>query len=132
MNVSSRKIKGVHYSVVMFWHGAVGMIVPTLIAIVIALIGGQPFYTYDGWGYFWLFLGASADVMACAGGLIAFQSDESSFVSLLAYIQLVWVFLVDFFLFKVDISILKLLCTLCIFATVFSIGVYKYRLSLNK
>jgi hypothetical protein len=51
-------------------------------------------------GYLWLILGSLGDNAAVVFGIVAWQKDTSSFVSLIAYVSVVYAFLSDYFIFN--------------------------------
>ena len=130
MNICNRRLQQTHFSVVMFWHAILGFTVPLAIIIVYCLVAHETFMVYhNGMAYLWIFIGALCDLAATTFNVLAFQNDNSSFLSLIAYTGVVYAFLFDYFLFKVSISGFQLVFACGIMVITVSMAVYKYQLS---
>ena len=87
----------------------------------------QGFITVWNPGAGWLLigLGGLCDFVVVGSNIIAFQSDSSGFISLLGYMQVVYAFLFDIFVFKSTLSALQVGSALLICATTLTMAVYK-------
>jgi len=76
--------------------------------------------------WMWLCLTCVCDTVTCATSVVAFQSDTSSFLSLLAYASVVYAFLVDRLLFHQSMNGVQLTCVLVIFAVTVGVALYRF------
>ena len=111
--VLARRMKNIHFSVVIWWFSLGGCVL-TLAAIALkSLYKAQApdicFYTGEQFGYLFATGLSSAVSLSCA--TIAFQNDKSTTVSLLAYIELVYAFACDILMFGASFSALELVGT---------------------
>ena len=74
----------------------------------------------------WIGLGGIFEFTCIMCATIAYQNDSSTFVSLLAYLTLVYAFLADYFIFNIMIVGLQLTFTLALFAVLIAVAVYKF------
>jgi len=116
----------------MFWHAILGFFFPLVIVILYAGMTSTTFFKYENMGYFWIFLGACSDLMACTFNVLAFQNDKSSFISLLAYTGVVYAFAFDFFIFKTSMTVLQLIFALAIMCTTVVMAIFKYKVAETK
>jgi len=49
-------------------------------------------------------MGGLSDLLACSFNVIAFQNDESAFISVLNYSQVFYAFILDIFVFEESIN----------------------------
>jgi len=83
-------------------------------------------------GYFWIFLGFISDLLASVFNIVAFQSDSSSFVSLMAYGGVVYAFICDYFIFHTTISGVQLVFAMGIMLITVAMAIYKYKIETKK
>jgi drug/metabolite transporter (DMT)-like permease len=98
-SVWNRKLKEVHFLVLMVMHGLIGFILLSILICVEALITGNGFRIYNTYEYGMLAGVSIFDCIGCYSMTIAYQSDSSGFVSLLGYGIIVWGFNADIFVF---------------------------------
>jgi hypothetical protein len=96
----SRKIKDVHFSVAISYASIIGTVIPFSYTLIHSAITGDAFFNYSKIGWFWLILGGLTDSQAISSGIVAYQSDDSTFVSMLSYISVVWAFTSDLLFFN--------------------------------
>jgi drug/metabolite transporter (DMT)-like permease len=104
MNICNRELKDVHFTVIMAWHGLLGFTVPLIVILIYCAVTSQTLMNYTSAGYFWLFMGGVADVCTCMFNVIAFQSYNPGFVSLMMYCSVFYAFIADIFIFKISVS----------------------------
>ena len=124
-SVFNRKLKPIHYSALMFYHGIIGSVGGAVLILVEGLIKGGEFRWYTAPQYFILFAVAVFDTIATTSVTIAYQSDSSGFVSLLGYAIILYGFLSDVFVFKEEIQTLQLVGALIIFGATFFVATVK-------
>ena len=111
--VLARKMKNIHFSVVIWWFSLSGCLLTMSAITVKSLVKGQApdlwFYTGEQFAYLFGAGLTSAISLNCA--TIAFQNDKSTTVSLLAYIELVYAFVCDIFMFGASFTALELVGT---------------------
>ena len=120
----SRSLKNVYTSIIMFYHGSVGVTVTTIFLIFnpdVKLLGHEPIQ------YFFLGLAVVCSTIAINCNTIAFQSDSSGFVALLGYISLLWAYSADQIIFDEQFYTIELLAACVIFITTFTIAAYKLK-----
>ena len=100
MGVVNRKLKAVHVTIIMFWYGLIGFSCSLICLFLWAWATRSSFMIYSSMGYLWLILGSLGDNAAVVFGIVAWQKDTSSFVSLIAYVSVVYAFLSDYFIFN--------------------------------
>ena len=69
------------------------------------------------------------DSLAVTSMTIAFQSDSSSFVALITYLNIIYGFLADEIIFHQPFTWLELVSAVVIFIVIVGVAVYKYRQS---
>jgi len=104
MNICNRRLQGTHFSVVMFFHGALGFTVPLVITLIYCACTDLTMFQYAAAGWLWICMGGLSDLLACSFNVIAFQNDESAFISVLNYSQVFYAFILDIFVFEESIN----------------------------
>ena len=99
----NRKLKSIDYSALMVYHGLIGGILSAIYILIEAAINGGNFRFYTLQQYLILAGAATFDAMACFSMTIAYQSDNSGFVSLLGYAIILYGFLSDVLIFDESI-----------------------------
>ena len=112
----------------MFWNGLLGLMLSVIAAGVASWANSEvTFFSYDR-GTYWFIIGAAlADVVGVYSMTIAFQSDTSSFVSLISYINVIYAFLADCFIFKEHFTWIELLAALVILIITVITSIIKLR-----
>ena len=99
--VMARTMKHIHFSVIMFWFSFIGVILMSTALAFISVLSNDAtgIFNYEWPQYYPLILTGifSASNLTCL--TIAYQSDNSSTVSLLSYISLVYAFMADVLIF---------------------------------
>ena len=122
--VLARRMRDVHFSVIMFWFSALGMImlVGTLVSIAIFQRTVPAIFTYDMAQMKNLVLTGIFSALNLTSLTIAYQNDKSATISLLAYIALVYAFAADVWFFDHKFVLLELLgSAIILFFNVFTI-----------
>jgi len=96
----NRRIKDIHYSVIIFWHSVIGATGSLVVVLILWGVTGNPPLSYSPEGWLWLNCASVFDFFCIFSQIVAFQSDNSSFVALLSYSSVVYAFLCDIFIFK--------------------------------
>jgi drug/metabolite transporter (DMT)-like permease len=100
--VLARRMSSIHFSVMMYWFALLGLIFTSTSLVVKAVIAGAlpSIFSYSAEQYMSLTMTGicSSTNLTCL--TIAFQSDKSTTVSLLAYIELVYAFMADVLIFN--------------------------------
>ena len=109
--VLARKMKEVHFSIIMFWFSAIGIVLVVCILLFTAFVRKEvpTIFTYNSDQMYNLIMTGVFSALNLTCLTIAYQNDKSATVSLLAYIALVYAFLADIVLFKHQFVILELL-----------------------
>jgi len=110
--VMARTMAEVHFSQIMFWFSAIGLALVTAVMTLMSIISGKSptIFHYPLWLQYknLLLTGLfSASNLTCL--TIAYQSDNSSTVSLLSYISLVYAVLADIFFFNHKFATLEII-----------------------
>mmetsp|Transcript_2278 Transcript_2278/g.3098 ORF Transcript_2278/g.3098 Transcript_2278/m.3098 type:complete len:209 (-) Transcript_2278:103-729(-) len=102
LNVMARTMKDVHYSLIQFWFGAIGLVILlAYFAIDCAVRVDWPtLFLYDSSQMLFLGLTGVFSALNLTCLTIAYQKDNSATVSLLAYIELVYAFISDVTIFE--------------------------------
>ena len=102
LNVLARTMKDLHYSLIQFWFSAIGLAFLIVYIIISCCVRGDwpTFFYYDGEQILFLVGTGVFSALNLTCLVIAYQNDGSAFVSLLAYIALVYAFLADITIFK--------------------------------
>ena len=122
-------IKEIHFSIVLFYHTIIGTTASLVVVTIYSVISGNNFLHYSGkqWGI--MLLGGFFDFITVAANIVAYQHDNSAFLSLIGYVQVPITFLADYLIFHQVLNWVQLLCALVIFATTITVSVIKYRQS---
>jgi len=98
-NILNRIIKDIHFTVVMTYHTMIGTTATFIPTALVCLLTHQTFLSYSSsqWGL--MMLGGLFEFITVATNIVAFQSDNSAFVSLIGYIQVPLAFLADYVIF---------------------------------
>lgn len=88
--VLNRKLKNVHYSVVMFYHAMCGTCMAVFMITIGYFISGSPIRIYTSRQYWLLLFCCACDCTTMFGHVIAFQSDSSGFVGLVGYVAVLY------------------------------------------
>ena len=120
----NRKLKQVHFSVLMVYHALIGATLALLYILVEGYIRGEfRIYTLRQYGI--LLVAVLLDTVACFAMTIAFQKDKGGFVSLFSYSKIVYGFLADIFLLPEQILPLEIIGASLIFLVTISVSVIK-------
>jgi drug/metabolite transporter (DMT)-like permease len=100
IDILARKLQGAHWSIVLFWNAFFGFLVPSIgLLVYILATGAQVLVLSSSKAWLWMLFGSCCDTLTALFNIIAFQNDSSSFVSLLAYVSVVWAFAADILVF---------------------------------
>ena len=124
-SVFNRKLKTIDYTLVMVYHGFIGVILAILFIVIEGLVKSGQLRFYSLEQYLFLFGAATWDTIGCYSITIAYQSDSSGFVSLLGYAIIVYGFLSDVIFFDEQILPLQFAGAMIIFVATFIVAVYK-------
>ena len=109
--VLARQMKDLHFSVMMYWFSTVGLVLTSATITAMSLysrsIPSILLYDYSQYKSLVLCGVCSSINLTCL--TIAYQNDKSTTVSLLAYIELVYAFAADIFLFDSRFSTKELI-----------------------
>ena len=101
--VMVRALSFMHSSVLMFWHGVLGLIMAAIAIAAMALANpsgsGLSLFSYDLQTYGIILAATLFDTLAINSQTIAFQSGSSGFVSLISYVSVLYAFLSDCLIF---------------------------------
>lgn len=99
--VMVRALSFLHSSVIMFWHGVIGIVMALGAIAVVALTTEQGFtiFSYDLQTYGLILAATMCDTLALNSQTIAFQSGSSGFISLISYFGVLYAFLSDCLIF---------------------------------
>ena len=108
--VMARTMKSIHFSLLMFWFSAIGMVILTIyFACYACLTHNTPrIFTYNFDQIYNLVLTGVFSALNLTCLTIAYQNDKSATVSLMAYIALVYAFLADTMIFNHNFVFLEL------------------------
>lgn len=98
-NVINRKLKGMHFAIVLFYHALCGIFITVIIIVLEKVITGNPFRIYTANQYLIMLLCCCFDFLCVNAQTLAFQNDTSGFVSLVGYVGILYAFLTDYFIF---------------------------------
>jgi drug/metabolite transporter (DMT)-like permease len=100
--VLNRTLKEISFSVVMFYHGLIGVVLTIMFISGDMVVNGSDFRLAQYPSHiFWLTVFSGLlDGLRGYCMTIAFQSDSSGFVSLFGYINVAYAFAADVFIFK--------------------------------
>ena len=114
----------------MFWHGIFGIFFSLAMIAVYQLTSdttGLTMFSYPAEVY-WLMLGATlADTVAVNSFTIAYQSDSSGFVSLIAYVSIIYVVLGDLLIFNESFTLVQIISTATILVVMVIVSFIKTR-----
>ena len=88
--VLNRKLKNVHYSIVMYYHAMCGFCMAVSMITIGYLITGSPLRIYTARQYLLLLFCCACDCGSMFAHVVAFQSDSSGFVGLVGYIGVLY------------------------------------------
>ena len=133
-NVMNRALKATHSSVIMFWHGILGLVFAFSGIMFVELTGkgaaagtGLTIFNYSAQVYLLLTAGTFCDSIALNCVTIAFQSDSSGFLALLSYSNILYAFVADRIIFKESFTLTELLATIVILIVTVGVSVVKLR-----
>ena len=138
--VLNRALKQVHHSIIMFYHGLLGLSVATVVVLSESMIlaksesdyQGMRILNYEG-NLYWIILGAILfDSLAVNCLTIAYQSDSSGFVAIISFITIVYSFVADRVIFNESFTMAELFAALLIFMVTVITSIYKLRESWRK
>ena len=126
--VMARSMKSIHFSVMMFWFSAIGMVILVFFITCSALYHQTlpRILTYNLDQMYNLVLTGIFSALNLTCLTIAYQNDKSATVSLLAYISLVYAFLADTMIFNHNFVFLELSGALLI--TTFNLFTIVYKM----
>ena len=102
-NVWNRRLKDVHFSVILFLNAVIGFVLCVGYLAVEAFIKGG-IRIHSPLDYAYLTLTSIVDYSALTCALISYQSDSPSFVSLLSNMTVFYSFAIDYFVFGVSVT----------------------------
>lgn len=104
LNVMARTMKDVHYSLIQFWFGAIGLMILFVYLVIDCAVRADipTLLQYDSNQMLYLGLTGIFSALNLTCLTIAYQKDNSATVSLLAYIELVYAFISDVTIFKIS------------------------------
>ena len=128
--ISTRSLKTIATSIILFWYCVGGMIMTGLYLIVELIVNSGNvgrFRSYSSEAYAF----ASASTLFDAASLclitVAYQSDKSGFVALLMYLNIVWAYLADILLLDESLNVIEFMAALTILLIAISITFFKLR-----
>jgi hypothetical protein len=91
----------------MYYHGIFGSVFPLIGVIIFTYLFTEPsiwtaFVYPSSAGYIWLSAASCLETVGVATNIVAFQTEETAFISLLTYQSLIWAFLSDVIIFQVE------------------------------
>jgi len=125
--VINRVIKDIHFSIVLFYHTIIGTSASLVVVGIYSLCTKQSFLSYNATQWGLMLLGGFFDFITVAANIVAYQNDNSAFISLVGYIQVPITFLADYLIFHQVLNWVQLLCASIIFATTITVSCVKYR-----
>lgn len=126
-NVLNRKLKDIHFAVIVFWVGLSGLIVTFVIIVLEKVITGNPFRVYTLDQYIKLIICSFGDFGCVLSSTIAFTNDTSGFVSLVGYTSIIYGFLSDTMIFHMTLSPMALAGAIMILVVTLFTSVVKIR-----
>ena len=131
-SVLSRALKATQSSVIMFWHGILGLIFAFSGITFVELTGsgeaassGLTLLSYTSQVYLILTAGVLCDSIALNCFTIAFQSDSSGFLALLSYSNILYAFIADRLIFQESFTWMELLATIVILIVTVGVSIIK-------
>ena len=125
-SVLNRRLKDVHYAVILFYHAGLGLIAIALYLSVEAFFSGHfRFFSYPLNFYAYAFLSCCFDCTGLLTQTKAFQIENSSFLQLIGYVNVLYGFLFDWLFFGEMISTEELAGAGLIIVVMVSVAVYK-------
>ena len=101
--ILNRALKGVHHAIVLFWHGMFGLTLAWLAVLIEGWVtadgSGIRIFHYDTRVYLMMLGATMFDSLMVNSVTIAFQSDSSGFVALISYLNILYAFAADRFIF---------------------------------
>lgn len=118
MAVLTRQMQSLKVGVMMNYISIICLTIMVIGLTVEKLISGEPLriINYDAEQYLYGFLVAVLNIATLLFKIVAYQSEKSGLITLLAYVGVVYAFLGDTFIFDLDFSNLQLLGILIILA----------------
>ena len=131
-NVLNRALKATHSSVIMFYHGSLGLVFAFSGIAILELTGkgeaansGLTILNYPPQVYLFMTAGVLCDSIALNCYTMAFQSDGSGFVALLSYLNILYAFVADRLIFQESFTLMELLATIVILIVTVGVSIYK-------
>lgn len=125
----NRRLKNVHFAIVLFYHSIFGFLISGVIIILKSLITGDAImiFNFTGTQYLFILCGCAFDWLSLSLQTRAFQLDSSAFLSLVGYSSIVYAFVLDFVINGETITLIELMGVLMILAVTISVSVIKLR-----
>ena len=120
VNITFAKLKDIHYSLLVFHYGWISSVVLFIWLLFEFIVWNGEFtegfriFTYTGYQWVLLLFIAISNALAMNLLTIAFQNDKSTFVSTMAYMMLVYAFIVDMTIFQIEFKVLELVGSIII------------------
>lgn len=127
--VSTRALKGIQTSLILFWYAFGGIICTSIYLVLEVIIMGDPerFSNYTARHFLIAFASSCFDNLGMTSITIAFKADKSGFVSLFSYMNIVYAYLADIFLLDESLNTIEFLAALTILLVALSVAYYKLR-----
>ena len=129
--VLARALNSINASVLMFWHGVLGLLLASVAIAVVAWANptdaGLQMFNYDHKVYGLILAATLFDTLGVNSQTIAFQSGSSGFVSLVSYVNVLYAFLSDCLIFHESFSWVQLLASSIILIVTVITSVVKLR-----
>lgn len=126
-NVINRKLKGLHFAIILFYHALCGISIAISIILLEKLMTGNPFRIYSAQQYGIMMLCCCFDFLNTNAQTLAFQNDSSGFVSLIGYVGILYAFLTDYLIFKLQLSPLAIIGASVILIPTLTVSYFKIR-----
>ena len=132
-SILCRALKGINSGVIMFWHGCMGLTLATIgisVDYVVCDAGtdnGLQLFNYSKEVYLLMAAATLGDTIAVNFVTMAFQSDSSSFVSLISYLGVIYAFIADCLIFNESFTWVELSAAIGILIITVLISIIKLR-----
>eukprot|EP00352_Strombidinopsis_acuminata_P002455 CAMPEP_0176395482 /NCGR_PEP_ID=MMETSP0126-20121128/43443_1 /TAXON_ID=141414 ORGANISM="Strombidinopsis acuminatum, Strain SPMC142" /NCGR_SAMPLE_ID=MMETSP0126 /ASSEMBLY_ACC=CAM_ASM_000229 /LENGTH=378 /DNA_ID=CAMNT_0017768385 /DNA_START=27 /DNA_END=1163 /DNA_ORIENTATION=+ len=125
----NRKMKDLHFTVIMYNHTLLGMFIAVIWLTISALVSQEIPLLYSAHQYWLIGAACVCDVISVNSLTIAYQADKAAFVSLVGQLNIVYAFTADYFIFDQVPSSLEIKGAAMIVCVTLFIGILKLRKS---